>query len=113
MPVPAPIAGGAPVTAEPITLAELVDHEALAYRAWKTAEGDFLAEQMERLAQLIRWTGAATPREYADRMEVWDDEIRDRAFERGYQSAQDEALERRTFGPLGRPLDPTGCHPLR
>ena len=103
----------APPAHAPASLAELVDHEALGYRGWKTAEGDFLAEQLERLAQLIRWTGAATPQEYTDRMEVWDDEIRDRAFERGYQSAQDEALERRTFGPLGRPLDPTGCHPLR
>jgi hypothetical protein len=111
--MPAPIAGGAPVTAEPATLAELVDHEALAYRAWHTPKGDFLAEQMERLAQLIRWTGAATPQEHADRMEVWEDEIRDRAFERGYQSAQDDTLERRTFGPLGRPLDPTGRDPLR
>ncbi len=113
IPAPALVAGGAPVTAEPATLAELVDHEALAYRAWHTPEGDFLAEQMERLAQLIRWTGATTPREYTDRMEVWEDEIRDRAFERGYQSAQDEAHERRTFGPLGRPLDPTGCNSLR
>jgi hypothetical protein len=111
--VPVPIAGGAPVTAKPTTLAELVDHEALAYRAWHSPEGDFLAEQMERLAQLIRWTGASTPREHADRMEVWEDEIRDRAFERGYQSAQTDVNERRTFGPLGRPLDPTGCNPLR
>jgi hypothetical protein len=113
IPVPAPIAGGAPVTAEPAALVEVVDHEALAYRTWKTPEGDFLAEQMERLAQLIRWTGATTPQEHTDRMEVWDDEIRDQAFEQGYHCAQDDALELRTFGPLGRPLDPTGRDPLR
>ena len=51
--------GADPVSANgrPTTLAELVDHEALAYRAWGTPEGDFLARQMERLAQLVRWTG--------------------------------------------------------
>ena len=72
-PAAAPIAGGAPSPAEvvtieptangrPRTLAEVVDHEALAYRAWGTPTGDFLAAQMERVAQLIRWTGATTPR---------------------------------------------------
>ena len=65
-PAPAPVSGGAPAAADPVaavdgrptTLAELVDHEALAYRAWGTPEGDFLARQMERLSQLVRWTGA-------------------------------------------------------
>jgi hypothetical protein len=93
--IPAPIAGGAPTVAEcdprprtahaPASLPELVDHEALAYRAWGTPEGDFLARQMERLAQLVRWTGANTPEEHEARMEVWDDEVRDQWFDRGYQ----------------------------
>src|SRR5262249_24526330 len=59
---------------QPLTLAEVVDHEAMAYRAWGTSAGEFLARQMERLAQLIHWTGASTPEEHEARMEVWDDE---------------------------------------
>ena len=60
----------APVNGQPTTLPEIVEHEALAYRAWQSPEGDFLAGQMDRLAQLIRLTGAATPREHLDRIEV-------------------------------------------
>ncbi len=69
---------------EPRALAEIVDHEAMAYRAWGTPAGDFLARQMERLAQLIRWTGASTPEEHEARMEVWDDEVREQWYDRGY-----------------------------
>ena len=67
-----------------MTLVEIVEHEALGYRAWGTPEGDFLARQMERVAQLIRWTGASTPEDHEDRMEVWDAEIRDRYWDMGF-----------------------------
>jgi hypothetical protein len=67
-----------------LPLAEVVDHEARGYRAWGTPTGDFLARQMERLAQLIRWTGAVTPEDHEARMEVWDEEIREQWFDRGY-----------------------------
>lgn len=70
---------------QPLTLAEVVDHEARAYRAWGTPAGEFLARQMERLAQLVRWTGASTPEEHEARMEVWDDEVREQCFDRGYR----------------------------
>src|SRR5271157_4296775 len=73
-----------PANGQPMTLLEIVEHEALGYRAWGTPEGDFLARQMERLAQLIRWTGASTPEDHEDRMEVWDAEIRDRYWDMGY-----------------------------
>src|SRR5262245_28806131 len=69
---------------QPRTLAEVVDHEAMAYRAWGTPTGEFLARHMERLAQLIRWTGATTPEEHEARMEVWDDEVREQWYDRGY-----------------------------
>ncbi len=59
-----------PANGQPVTLVEIVEHEALGYRAWGTPEGDFLARQMERLGQLIRWTGASTPEDHEDRMEV-------------------------------------------
>lgn len=39
---------------------------------------------MERLAQLIRWTGANDPKEHEARMEVWDEDIREKCFDRGY-----------------------------
>ena len=63
---------------------ETIEHEAMAYRAWGTPIGEFLARQMERLAQLVRWTGATTPDEHEARMEVWDAEISARYFDRGY-----------------------------
>jgi hypothetical protein len=73
------------VTAAPRTLAEFVDHEALAYRAWGTPEGDFLAWQMERLAQLIRLTEAETPGEFEDRLEVYECDLRAREYDRGFE----------------------------
>lgn len=69
---------------QPVTLAEYVDDEARAYRAQGTAEAAFIAASLERLAQLVRWTGASTPAEHDDRMEVWDEEIREKCFDRGY-----------------------------
>ena len=78
-----------PANGQPISLVEIVDHEAMAYRAWGTPEGEFLARQMDRLAQLIRWTGAATPEDHEARMEVWDDEIRERFFDRGYHEGHE------------------------
>lgn len=74
---------------KPLTLAETVDHEALAYRAWGTPAGDFLARQMERLAQLVRWTGATTPEDHEARMEVWDDDLRRQWEDRGYEAGRE------------------------
>src|SRR6516165_1869052 len=72
-----------PANGQPRTLAEVVDDEAMGYRAWGTPTGEFLARQMERLAQLIQWTGADDPAEHEARMEVWDEEIREQWFDRG------------------------------
>ena len=65
-----------PANGQPMTLVEIVEHEAEGYRTWGTPEGEFLARQMDRLAQLIRWTGASIPEDHDARMEVWDEEIR-------------------------------------
>ena len=73
-----------PANGQPLNLIEAIEHEAMAYRAWGTPIGEFLARQMERLAQLVRWTGATTPDEHESRMEVWDSEISARHFDRGY-----------------------------
>ena len=42
-----------PTYGQPVTLLEVVEHEALGYGAWGNEMGEFLASQMERLAQLI------------------------------------------------------------
>ena len=74
-----------PANGQPTTFLETVEHEALGYRAWGTSVGGFLADQLGRIAQLIRWTGARTPEDHEDRMEIYDRELRDRYYEQGYQ----------------------------
>ena len=73
-----------PVNGQPKPWSRLSSMRHSGYRAWGTPEGDFLARQMERLAQLIRWTGASMPEDHEDRMEVWDAEIRDRYWDMGF-----------------------------
>jgi hypothetical protein len=80
----APTVPTGPVNGVPMTLAEVIDDEARAYRSQGTPIGDFLGRQMERLAQLVRWSGGSTPTEHEDRMLLWDEEIRAREFDRGY-----------------------------
>jgi hypothetical protein len=86
-----------PVNGQPTTLAEFVDDEARAYRAQGTPGAALVAEHLERLAQLIRWTGATTPAEHEDRMEAWDDELRAKWFDRGYAEGIEAA--RRELAP--------------
>jgi hypothetical protein len=92
MHTPSSNGNGAPSGA-PASLAERVDHEALAFHSEGTAEGEFLARQMERLAQLIRWSGAETPQQHEDRMEVWDEEIRQQHFRRGFTEGRVRGIE--------------------
>jgi hypothetical protein len=87
----------AAINGQPVTLVELVDHEATSYRAWGTPEGDFLARQMERISQLIRFTGAATPEQYEDRIEVLETEAREQWFDVGFAEGRDSCLYRRTM----------------
>src|SRR5690242_20085577 len=86
-----------PVNGQPVTLAEFVDDEARAYRAQGAAEAAFIAEHLERLAQLVRWTGATTPEEHTDRMEVWDAEVRAKWFDQGFEEGMGAA--RRELAP--------------
>ncbi len=73
-----------PVNGQPATFVEFIDHEAMSYRSQGTPEAAFIAEALERLAQLVRWTGATNPTDHADRMEVWDAEIAERHHTDGY-----------------------------
>jgi hypothetical protein len=50
---------------------------------------DFLASEMERLAQLIRFTGATTPQEHEERIEVLEAEIREQWFDQGYTEGRE------------------------
>jgi hypothetical protein len=99
---PAPIAGGAP------SLADLVTAEADRLCRSPSPIAGFLADQLERVAQLVRWTGATTPEEHEARLEVWEESAREHAYEMGRQAGQAETTEYWVFGPGGRPLDPTG-----
>jgi hypothetical protein len=78
----------APVDGRPTTLLEFVDDEARSYRARGTPEAAFIAEHLERLAQLIKWTGATTPAEHEARMDVWDESVREQWYERGMAEAR-------------------------
>lgn len=73
------------------TFPELIDQEAMSYRAWGTPVGDFLASKMDELAQLVRWTHATTPDEHDARMAVWDAEIREQWEARGYEEGRRSA----------------------
>jgi hypothetical protein len=77
-----------PSNGQPTQFLEVVEHEAMGYRAWGTSTGRFLAEQMSRIAQLIRWTGATTPEDHNDRMEVYEHELRERTYEQGYEDGR-------------------------
>src|SRR5262245_46261989 len=85
-----------PVNGQPLTLAEQIDHEALSYKARGDSIGQFIADYLDRLAQLLRWTRANTPEEHDSRMEVWDDEIRAKFYDRGYEDGLESA--RREYG---------------
>jgi hypothetical protein len=101
-PAPAPVAGGAP------SLADQVAVEADRLRRSASPIAGFLADQLERVAQLVRWTGATTPEEHEARIEVWEESAREHAYEMGRQAGQAETTEYWVHGPCGRPLDPTG-----
>jgi hypothetical protein len=93
-----------PANGQPLTLAEQIDHEALAFRARGDQIGRFLADQLDRLAQLVRWTEASTPEDYESRMEVYEQELRSRTYDRGYEDGLEAA--RSEYGLRhGFPLD--------
>jgi hypothetical protein len=80
-----------PINGQPTTLAEYVADEARSYRSQGTTEAAFIAEQLDRVEQLIAWTSATTPAEFRDRLEVWDRQIAEDHFERGRAAGYDDA----------------------
>ena len=85
-----------PSNGEPLSLPEMIDAEARAYRDRGDSNGQFIADDLERLAQLVRLTHATTPEEHAERIEILDDEIRAKWFDRGYEAG----LEPGRCGPF-------------
>jgi hypothetical protein len=73
-----------PVNGMPTTLVQFLDDEAHGFRSRGTAEADFVATQIERIAQLARWCGATDPATYNERMDIWDAEVRARHYDRGW-----------------------------
>ena len=53
----------------------------------QTALGDWLAGQLDRLAQLVRFSGASTPAEFEDRFEAMETEWRAAEYDRGHADA--------------------------
>jgi hypothetical protein len=89
-----------PANGQPTSFVEVVEHEAMGYRAWGTPVGDFLGEQLGRIARLIRWTGARTPADHDDRIEAHEAELRARDYDRGYHDGLE--LGRRETYPCGQ-----------
>jgi hypothetical protein len=57
-------------------------------RSLGTPESRFVADQLERVAQLLKFTAAETPDQYFDRLFANEESEREAAFERGYQEGR-------------------------
>jgi hypothetical protein len=84
-PVTPPAEGGA-------SLADRIAAEARQLRARPDAVARLCADELDRLAQLVTFTGAATPGEYRDRLTALEesrdeDQIR-RAYAHGYDAGR-------------------------
>lgn len=79
---PAPVSGGAP------SLADLVTAEADRLRRSASPIGGFLADQLDRLAQLVAFTGAQSSQDFADRIEIHERDLLAREYDRGFADGQ-------------------------
>jgi hypothetical protein len=76
--IPAPIAGGAP------SLADRVAAEADRFRRSGSPLAGFLADQLDRLAQVVAFTGAQSPQDFADRLDVHERDLLASEYDRGF-----------------------------
>lgn len=81
-PAPAPIAGGAP------SLADRIEQRAARMRRLEGELGAFLADQLERVAQLVAFTGAQSPQDFADRLDVHERDLLASEYDRGFSDGQ-------------------------
>jgi hypothetical protein len=56
-----------------LTLAELIQAKADELRELDNEAGDLMARELDRLAADVRFFGATSPEQYADRKAAWDD----------------------------------------
>jgi hypothetical protein len=77
------------------SLLAYVKAQAREYRSLGAPSARFVAEQLERTAQVIRFTGAETPEQYADRVFANEQAVQEQHFERGYQEGRESVLRYR------------------
>jgi hypothetical protein len=82
VPAPAPVAGGAP------TLADQVAAEAARLRRIGSPLAVFIADQLDRLAQLVAFTGARTSQDFADRIEAHECALLAAEYDRGFNDGR-------------------------
>jgi hypothetical protein len=70
-----------------------------AHLAKGTPEDRFIAEQLERVAQLIRFTGATTPEEFHARVETNDQWARQAEFDRGWTAGRASLVRETNHSP--------------
>jgi hypothetical protein len=81
-----------------LSLAELVEAQAVAYRAWPLAAGAMIARHLEDLAQRIRYVSATTPQEYEARSDQIDREARDQWEAIGFENGRASCVCRQCRG---------------
>jgi len=72
-----------------------VKAEAIRLRERGGSHAAFVADQLERVAQLIQFTGAETPGQYEDRVFANEQAVQEQHFERGYQEGRESVLRYR------------------
>jgi hypothetical protein len=78
-----------------IALLNHVKAEAIRLRERGGSHAAFVADQLERVAQLIVFTGAETPEQYDDRVFANEEAVAEQHFERGYQEGRESVLRYR------------------
>jgi hypothetical protein len=71
-----------------ISLLNYVKAEAIRHRERGGDHARFIADELERIAQLIIFTAAETPEQYTDRVEANEAAVKEEHFERGYQEGR-------------------------
>jgi hypothetical protein len=66
--------------ARDLTFADWIAEKARQAAILEDDRHGWLSGHIARLAQLVRWTGATTPEEHEDRMEVYERELRERTY---------------------------------
>jgi hypothetical protein len=73
-------------------LADAVEREMIYMRGRQGEVWQFIADQLERLLQLIRFTGATTPAEFADRFEVLEADRDSTHYDAGFAEGRRNTL---------------------